>query len=309
MLNTSFRNAHAHNGHEWQIGRDGNADWNALKKNVPSVFAVEAHESRSDRYGVVSTAEVLRALWSEGWCPVSAIEAVTRDESKAGFTKHMLRLRKLDDLATPVAMRSSGKGGISELIIVNSFDGSTSFQCLAGRFEFVCANGLIVGKRIDEIRVPHRRNIVAGVVEAATTIGGTFRAVDAAVDAMKAIPLTPVERMDFAAAAHALRFPVKVDEATGEKSGGSPIGAQQLLTPLRAADAGHDLWTTFNVVQEHCIRGGDTARSPYDRENHRRGRRTTSRPVGGIDQNVKLNRALWTLAEEAASLKGVNLAA
>ncbi|PZQ63316.1 MAG: hypothetical protein DI563_28040 [Variovorax paradoxus] len=33
------------------------------------------------------------------------------------------------------------------------------------------------------------------------------------------------------------------------------------------------------------------------------GRRTTTREVQGIDQNVKLNRALWVLAEEMRSLK------
>ena len=33
------------------------------------------------------------------------------------------------------------------------------------------------------------------------------------------------------------------------------------------------------------------------------GRRTTTRAVMGIDQGVKLNRALWILAEEMRKLK------
>jgi len=34
------------------------------------------------------------------------------------------------------------------------------------------------------------------------------------------------------------------------------------------------------------------------------GARTKTREVKGIDQNIKLNRALWTLAEEMRKLKG-----
>jgi hypothetical protein len=33
------------------------------------------------------------------------------------------------------------------------------------------------------------------------------------------------------------------------------------------------------------------------------GRRITTRPVQSIDNNVKLNRALWILADEMAKLK------
>ena len=40
------------------------------------------------------------------------------------------------------------------------------------------------------------------------------------------------------------------------------------------------------------------------RGRNRAGRNTTTRPVNGIDQNVKLNRALWVLAEEMRRLKG-----
>jgi hypothetical protein len=34
------------------------------------------------------------------------------------------------------------------------------------------------------------------------------------------------------------------------------------------------------------------------------GRATTTRAVTGIDQNIRLNRALWVLAEELHRLRG-----
>ncbi|KPC54864.1 Uncharacterized protein AC509_5289 [Pseudomonas amygdali pv. morsprunorum] len=64
--------------------------------------------------------------------------------------------------------------------------------------------------------------------------------------------------------------------------------------PRRREDRSGDLWTTFNRVQENTIIGGLTGRN-------KQGRRTTTRAVNGIDQDVKLNRALWVLAQALQS--------
>jgi hypothetical protein len=61
----------------------------------------------------------------------------------------------------------------------------------------------------------------------------------------------------------------------------------------------------MNVVQENVIKGGLSAMRRDGRET----RRVTTREVRGIDQDVKLNRALWQLAERMAELKGVRTAA
>ncbi len=41
-------------------------------------------------------------------------------------------------------------------------------------------------------------------------------------------------------------------------------------------------------------------------EQGRRKQTRRTREVAGIDQNVKLNRGLWVLAQEMAKLKGAN---
>jgi len=53
-------------------------------------------------------------------------------------------------------------------------------------------------------------------------------------------------------------------------------------------------------VQENVIRGGMRGQS-VDANGRRQVRAV--RAVTGIDQDVKLNRALWTLAEEMRRLK------
>ena len=61
---------------------------------------------------------------------------------------------------------------------------------------------------------------------------------------------------------------------------------------------------TLNVIQENVMRGGLSARSSATTDQHgrwRRGRMVTTRAVANIDQDVKLNKALWPLGERVAS--------
>ncbi|ESY77449.1 hypothetical protein X739_32945 [Mesorhizobium sp. LNHC220B00] len=49
----------------------------------------------------------------------------------------------------------------------------------------------------------------------------------------------------------------------------------------------------FNIIQENLLRGGLDGRLETA---DGRVRRSRTRPISGIDQNVGLTRALWTLA-------------
>jgi hypothetical protein len=53
-------------------------------------------------------------------------------------------------------------------------------------------------------------------------------------------------------------------------------------------------------VQENVMRGGLHG---IKRDAHNRPRNMTTREIRGIDQNLSLNRALWTLAQTMADLK------
>ena len=75
-----------------------------------------------------------------------------------------------------------------------------------------------------------------------------------------------------------------------------------MLAPRRRADVSNDLWMTYNVVQENAVRGGLRG---FTRDGNGRPRRVQTREVKGIDQDVKLNRALWTLTQKMAELKGI----
>ena len=144
---------------------------------------------------------------------------------------------------------------------------------------------MVCGDKVSDVRIQHKGNIVDDVIDGAFRVLADFERVNGQVDQMKSLPLNVAEQAAFGRAALALKF----DDAT------APITDQQVLHIRRPEDQASDLWTTLNRTQENLMRGGLHGRNAT-------GKRITTRPVNGIDQSIKLNRALWILADEMAKL-------
>lgn len=253
-----------------------------IRAVAPSVFATEAHISRSDRYSYIPTSDVLAGLRREGFQPFAVAQSRCRVPGKADFTKHMLRLRQVQHIGIGTNQE------VPEIILTNSHDGTSAYNLMQGMFRFVCFNGMVCGDVLNNVKVPHKGDVVGRVIEGAFTVVKGFDTALAQVDGMKSITLADAEQRAFAAAALELRYDTSEAPA--------PIAPAALLIANRSADAKSDLWTTFNRVQENVIRGGLSARNAN-------GRRSTTREITGIDQSVKLNRALWVLAEQMRAIK------
>ena len=274
-LATRFgRNSHQITGREA-------LDNEALYRHVPSIFAREAHDSRSERYVYVPTIDIVEGLRREGWFPFFAVQSVPRDGSRHGHAKHMLRLRRDDGI---------GKQEAAEVIIVNSHDGTSAYQMFAGMLRFVCTNSMIAGERFEEVRVPHKGGIQDQIIEGVYTVAEDFPRLIDATEGMKDTRLSSDEQRVLAEASLVARY--------GEDE--SPVRPDQIIAPRRREDVGQSLWQTFNVIQENLIRGGISGRRQTA---DGRIRRSQTRAINGIDQNVGLNRALWTLAEGMQRLK------
>ncbi len=258
-----------------------------IRAVAPSIFADRAHGSRSSRYSCIPTSEVLTSLRREGFQPFAVTQGGSRDEEKRGFTKHMLRLRHESNLAANVG------DTFQEIVLVNSHDGTSSYQLMAGMFRLVCANGMVVGagNGFDEVRVTHTGDVTGKVIDGCVEILNRLPQVSADVAQWNALQLTQGEQAAFATAALAVRYEEQQ----------APFGSEKLLTVKRYEDSAPTLWNTLNTVQENVIRGG--VGYVLRDENGRRKQIRRTREVAGIDQNVKLNRGLWVLAQEMAKLK------
>ncbi len=249
-----------------------------IARYAPSVLATEAHESRGERYAFIPTIEVLNGLRAEGFQPFEVRQTRCRDAGKREHTKHLVRLRHPDAIST--------QGETPEIVLLNSHDGTSSYQLLAGFFRFVCSNGLIAGDVCNDIRVRHSGNVVGDVIEGSFRVLDNVKQISDRIETYRAITLDDNEQLAFAEAAQQLRWG---DSAPLHEAG-------QVIRPRRFEDRQNNLWSVFNRAQENLIKGGLSGRSAS-------GRRTRTREVGGVTENVKLNRALWTLADHLAKFK------
>lgn len=260
-----------------------------LRRIAPSVFAETARPGVSTRYTFVSTAQVVDLLDAEGWSPVRASQQRVRLENRQGFQMHELRFARRADLERETFAVGDTR---PELILQNAHDGTRAYRIDAGLYRLVCRNGLVVADaRFAHVAIRHLDVSAEKFATAAQSVADTTAQVIDVVARWQSVELTPLTRHNFATRAATLRW-------DPEQPVARLLDADELLKPLRYGDDKSDLWTTFNVVQEHLVRGGDhymgyTANMGI--------RRSTTRPVGSLTVGQRLNKALWSLAEEFAN--------
>lgn len=254
-----------------------------LRAFAPSVFAQNAMPGVSENYSFLPTVHAVDSLRESGWQPVWVSEQTVRLETRRGFQKHMIRFQRADLIGRDAEY-------CPEVCLVNSHDRSSAYQLHAGIFRMVCGNGLIIADTtFERVSIRHTGFNPSQVVDASMKILDSLPQLTDAVESFRARKLTPAESKAFAEGAILLRYD-DLKEA--------PISPQRLLEPRRNEDAGDDLWRTYNRLQEGILRGGlkDYSRRKTDGKRH-----PCTRAVAGLDENVRLNKALWHLAEALKS--------
>lgn len=252
----------------------------AISELAPSVFAEQPHHSRSERYGYVPTISVVNKLLKNDYVCVAASQSKVRAKhiDRKEFTKHMLRFQSRKHAE---AERVVG-GLIPEVVLINSHDGTSSFQLQAGLFRLVCSNGLVIQDQDHgSIRIQHSGQIADRVLEAADAIMEEAPKILRVSKEWDAIKMNRRQQLGLAKKALELRFK------------NPPVTADQIIEPIRNEDEAPTLWRTFNTIQEHLTKGGQTGRS-------RNGRNVTSRSIASVNNLLNFNRGLWALADNIA---------
>jgi hypothetical protein len=263
-----------------------------IQKVAPSVFSGQAYHKMSSRYATIPTIDVVDALRSAGFQPVKASQSMVRLEDKTNFAKHNIRFRSTN-------LNITDKGDFfPEVSLTNSFDGSSSYILNLAMMVVRCLNGLVVADSfVNAVRIRHVGDILNRVVLDTNDLISNAPKLAETVKLWKTITLSAPEQMALATSAHTLRF----DEGSRLAVAITP---DQMLKPRRYDDNGNSLWDVFNRVQEGSVRGGLRGLDNGGTEV----RRVRTREVKGIDQSTKLNKALWSLAEKMAELKGAAIA-
>lgn len=249
----------------------------SLRKNVPSIFARNPHPKMSERYTFLSTADLLEPLIEkEHWTITSASQRIARRRDPR-FTRHMVRVRPPN--SKPML------GGIHpEVLLTNSHDGQSQFLAYAGLYRLVCSNGLVISTlQFAGIKVKHIGDVEEALDRLRLGIHSASQSVGD-VERMSKKKLKPAAQYQFARKAAELVYD-DIDFDT-----------KVLLEARRDEDAGDNVWSVYNRVQENITRGGI-------RIQHQAGsqRAATLRGVSHIGRSIDFNLNLWQLAVKAAA--------
>jgi hypothetical protein len=251
-----------------------------IKGIAPSVLAVQPSSKVSDKYKFIPTTIIIEDLIAQGWEPNRARECHVRNLANEGYQKHIVQFRrhdfspaKVDDL-------------VPEIVLTNSHNTSASFQLHAGIFRLVCTNGLVVADAtFAHVSIKHIGYASKDVHAATATITQAFPQIIGKAEKMLALPLTDEDQETYALNAALIKYQTKdVREI--------PFNANELLRPRRTADNNPSLWHTYNRIQENLMKGG----TRYLTKNERA---VSTRPVKGIDEDLRVNKALWQIAERS----------
>jgi hypothetical protein len=253
-----------------------------VRQLAPSAFSTTKASHLTDKYVSLHTADLIPVLADYGYEPVQAAQKRSRKASPE-HTTHMLAFAKPQSLQDGVR---------SEIILMNSHDGTGAVRLFAGAFRAVCTNGLIAGDGFQS-RIYHSKAL-NGFEEMLRTTTATLPHLMDRIDKMRGLTLTTGEAYDMAIAGVATRWA----DYTGQPKGAYAVAqtVKDVMNVRRVGDEGYDAFTVFNRIQEGVIRGNALIRSIT--EQHPQGVMRKARPVNSIKEHQRINTELWNIADE-----------
>ncbi len=294
-----------------------------MREAAPSLFACRPRPGTTSRRAFIPTIEIVSVLEHRGFLPVLVRQAEPRRREDAPFVKHMVRMRRFDDDGGGGggAFRDP-KGGVFEIVLINSPSGRASHRLLRGLHRFAGDIDLVLDDDWDRpvglhsSRAPRRRragidgfpaSIATHFAGGGVGIGGDDRRSDRLghrvlnaidliagsgpdavreIESWRRVRLSTAEQVAFARAAAAARRLPDIEPTS--------LLRGRRVEDLPGGDGSRDLWAAIGVVQETLARGGA---SRFDSVR----RRFAPVPLlAGLDADVRLSRSLCALARATA---------
>ena len=247
---------------------------------APSIFAEKPSSEVSKHYTHIPTTKVIDDMELLGWKPIQATEVKARKNSTKGFQKHLITFRNED----VVINGNDGDTVFPQILMTNSHDGKNAFQFQAGLFRLICSNGLVIADtQFEAVKMRHMGYTFEDLQEMIKEMVEKLPLTVESMNKMKAQEMEQEQILQFAKDAINTRFSEKEMKRI-------KIDFDELVKPVRKEDAGNDLWSVFNVVQEKIIDG--------DFEYRAGGKMRKARQIKNFKQDMKINKELFNVALE-----------
>jgi hypothetical protein len=238
---------------------------------VNALTATGPSERVSSKYKFISSAQFIEDMRVNGWDLVNTV-----NRTRTGLGKHAMRFRN-----PALKLRT---GDFLEIVVLNSHDGTTSFQLSLGIYRLVCSNGLVVGKDIIQpVYIRHVGYAAEKVKTALASLIEQSQRIQELVDKLQARILSVEEYSAFVNAALIIR---------GLKP--HKVSAEQLHVPRRDEDKGLNAWAVLNRIQEYSVNG-------FEYTDLEEQRLKTARRLTGAQPQIKVNGALFDAITKIAA--------
>lgn len=209
----------------------------------------------------IPTLDVVTKLQDEGW----RLSGVAEQRSKnRKVTNNYVQMQHPD---FAIQNKQGKHEAYTSITLSNSCDGSQPLQMSLGMFRQVCSNGAITfDQHAESQNIKHIEINARDLDRFVTTMNNKANKLITEVNEMKHKGLSIEDMRKLAREAARLRYR---DLST--------INIDDLLTVNRIEDESNDLWTVFNRIQENL-----------------------THDVSNMNQDIKLNQRLFTLAETFA---------
>ena len=275
-------------------------------ENCPAVMTDIRSPETSKRYGLVNTIEAMNVLSDYGYRPTRATQQPNRLPEREKYNKHLIAFSHKDELAkTDLESRT-------EVLLYNSHDGRSSLKLFAGRYRFICDNGLICGEGFKNI-MRHSHTTANNFEKLLTQTLDGLPQVSEQVEKLSKTELTVKQILDLAKQAASLRWKHLPEHAndftfdykepeTGLYFTNDTI--QEIATPWRYEDTGRNAWKAFNRIQESILKGGVNIRSITSKhleEKNPYGKRRKAKGITALSENIRINQSLWDMTDALVS--------
>ena len=255
-----------------------------IREVCPVAFTEKASNEVSKHYTHIPTNQVINDMRELGWGVIGAKQVAARKNATKGYQKHMIIFRHPDLLVEG----QDGDNVWPQIIMTNSHDGKNSFTFQAGMYRLVCSNGLVIAdQEFGSMKIRHMGYDFDTLRE---TINEMVEKLPLTVESMnkfKQTELTQPQKYDLARKALATRFKMKENQKVDQIY---RIDLDEFLKPVRKEDAGNDLWSVFNLVQEKVVEG--------DFEYVSGVKMRKARKIKNFKQDLDVNKKLFEVAKE-----------
>ena len=247
-------------------------------KHAPAVMSetFDMLKCNVNKYMFISTKDVVEALEKNGLKAIGAAQANTRTPYRRAYVKHLLTF-EMTDVTVNI------EGVKPQVMLLNSHDGTTSYQLFLGLYNTTTRMTAVVGANTFDVqRVMHKGNksVDEIIFKAKNCIDG-FADVLKTIDQMKAVELSIEQQVEFA------------EQAIYARYADLTVDPVQVLKPLNEYDTEQNLWAVFNRVRTWVVDPASLQQYVTARPVNLNNRKITT--IRNISKRVKLNRAIWDL--------------